>query len=233
MGGNGTGNVGDGNGKPPQGFDLRGLVDAWAIYYCGFFRCQKTSLTAFRSSIVARCHAIERNLAIGSPFSSMMAITATLVVFHLAARASACVRLMAVFTSAAVLLISSRLPPICFKMQVKLVMAPLSFLGVLVCGCAHHTSPIRRAGWIIQHRGKLFPNRLGIAQERSGACSVMLWMIVDSRGISGAVIGMRGYVRGYGRRLESNDMEWKRKTPAGDCPAGVGVVALGLWASGD
>jgi len=166
MGGNGTGNSGDGNEKPPHGFDLRGLVDAWAIYYCGFFLCQNTSLTAFRSSIVARCHAIERNLAIGSPPSSMMAITATRVVFHLAARAAACVALMAVLTSAAVLLISNLLPPICRKTQVKLVMASLSFLVLLVCGCAHHTSPIRRAGWIIQHRGKLFSQSSG---NRSGA----------------------------------------------------------------
>jgi hypothetical protein len=63
---------------------------------------------------------------------------------------------MAVFTSAAVLLISNLLPPICFKTQVKLVMASRSFLGVLVSGCAAHTSPIRRGGWIIHCRGKLF-----------------------------------------------------------------------------
>jgi hypothetical protein len=63
---------------------------------------------------------------------------------------------MAVFTSSAVLLISSLLPPICRKMQVKLVMASRSFLVVLVCGCAHHTSPIRRDVWIIHYRGKLF-----------------------------------------------------------------------------
>ena len=166
MVGNGTGNAGDGNEKPPQGFDLRGLGGCLGCSYLGFLRCQNTSLTAFRSSIVALCHAMLRNLAIGSLSSSMMAMTATLVVFHPAARAAACVRLMAVFTSAAVLLISSRLPPIRLSKQVKLVMASQSFLGVLVCGCAHHTSPIRRAGRIIHCRGKLFSNRSG---NRSGA----------------------------------------------------------------
>jgi len=156
MGGNGAGDAGDGNEKPPHGFAMRGLVDAGAIYYCGFFLCQNTSLTAFRNSTVARCHAIDRKRAIGSPFSSMMAITATRVVFHPAARAAAWVAEMAVFTSTAVLLISNLLPPICRKTQVKLVMASRSFLVVLVCGCAHHTSPIRRGVRIIHYRGKLF-----------------------------------------------------------------------------
>jgi hypothetical protein len=89
-----------------------------------------------------------------------------------------------------------------------------------VCGCAHHTSPIRRDVWIIQHRGKLFPNRLGIAQERPGACSVMSGMIVDSGGISGAAIGMRGYVGGYGSGLENDDME-NEKPPHGFAMRGL------------
>ena len=146
MGGTGTGNAGDGHEKPPQGFDLRGLVDAWAIYYCGFFRCQNTSDTAFRNSTVALCHAIERKRAIGSPFSIMMAITATFVVFHPAAFAADWVADIALFTSAAVLLISSRLPPICRKTQVKLVMAPRSFLGcagVRMCPPCNPYSPRR------------------------------------------------------------------------------------------
>lgn len=221
-----VGNAGDGNEKPPQGFDLRGLGGCLGYSYLGFLRCQKTSDTAFRNSTVARCHAMLRNLAMASPFSSMMAITATRVVFHPAAFAAAWVALIALFTSAAVLLISNLLPPICLKTQVKLVMASRSFLVVLVCGCAHHTSPIRRAGWIIQHRGKLFSSRLGIAQERVGACSVMSGEIVDSRGISGPAIGMRGYVRGYGRRLGINDMETE-KPPHGF--AMRGLVVLPLW----
>ena len=122
-----------------------------------FFLCQKTSDTAFLSSTVARCHAIDRKRAIGSPFSSMMAITATRVVFHPAAFAAAWVALIALFTSAAVLLISSRLPPICFKTQVKLVMASRSFLGVLVSGCAAHATLIRRGCWIIHTGGNYFP----------------------------------------------------------------------------
>jgi hypothetical protein len=225
MGGNGTGNGVDGNEKPPQGFDLRGLVDAWASYL-GFFRCQNTSLTAFRNSTVALCHAIDRKRAIGSPFSIMMAMTATLVVFHPAAFAAAWVALIALFTSAAVLLISSRLPPIRLKTHVKLVMASRSFLGVLVCGCAHHTTLIRRGVWIIHYRGKLFPNRLGIAQERSCACSVMSGVIVDSR----------GHFRGcnwdawiWERICERirKQRYGKRKTPAWVCHAGVGGGASG------
>ena len=153
----------------------------------------------------------------------MMAITATRVVFHPAAFAAAWVALIALLTSAALLLISNLLPPICLSTQVKLVMASRSFLVVLVCGCAHHTSPIRRDVWIIQHRGKLFPNRLGIARKRPGACSVMSGVIVDSRGISGAAIGMRGYVSGYGRRLESNDMG-NEKPPQGVALRGLVVV---------
>ena len=166
MVGNGTGNAGDGNEKPPHGFAMRGLGGCLGYSYLGFLRCQNTSLTAFRSSIVALCHAMLRNLAIGSLSSSMMAMTATLVVFHPAARAAACVRLMAVFTSAAVLLISSRLPPIRLSKQVKLVMAPRSFQVVLVSGCAAHASPIRRAGGIIHTGGNYFPDRSG---NRSGA----------------------------------------------------------------
>jgi len=107
-----VGNAGDGNEKPPHGFAMRGLGGCLGYSYLVFFLCQKTSLTAFRSSIVARCHAIDRKRAIGSPPSSMMAMTATLVVFHPAAFAAAWVALIALFTSAAVLLISSRLPPI-------------------------------------------------------------------------------------------------------------------------
>jgi len=38
----------------------------------------------------------------------------------------------------------------------------------------------------------------------------MSGVIVDSRGISGAAIGMRGYVSGYGRRLGINDMETEK-----------------------
>ena len=171
-----------------------------------FARCQKTSDTAFRSSIVALCQAIERNLAIGSPFSSMMAITATLVVFHPAAFAAAWVAEMAVFTSAAVLLISSRLPPIRLKTQVKLVMASRSFQVVLVSGCAAHASPIRRAGGIIHTGGNYFPNRFG---NRSGAGRCVFAHLRGDRRFWGhfrACDWMRGYVRGYGRRLGINDM---------------------------
>ena len=120
-------------------------ADVWA-YVLGFFRCQNTSDTAFRNSTVALCHAIDRKRAMASLFSSMMAMTATFVVFHPAAFAADWVRLMAVFTSAAVLLISSLLPPICFKMQVKLVMASRSFLGcagVRMCPPCNPYSPRR------------------------------------------------------------------------------------------
>ena len=61
----------------------------------------------------------------------------------------------------------------------------------------------------------IFPSRLGIAQERPGACSAMLGMIVDSSGVYGPAIGMRGY---GGRRLESNDME--TKNPRRGLPCG-------------
>jgi hypothetical protein len=77
-----------------------------------------------------------------------------------------------------VLLISSRLPPICFKMQVKLVMASRSFLVLLVCGCAHHATLIRRGVWIIQHRGKLFSNRSG---NRSGAGRCVFGHVLGDR----------------------------------------------------
>jgi len=159
---------------------MRGLVDAAdaGAYVLGFLRCQNTSLTAFRSSIVARCHAMLRNLAMASPFSIMMAMTATFVFFQPAARAAAWVAEMAVFTSAALLLISNLLPPICLSTQVKLVMASLSFQVVLVCGCAHHATLIRRAGWIIQHRGKLFSNRSG---NRSGASGCVFGHVGDDR----------------------------------------------------
>jgi hypothetical protein len=60
----------------------------------------------------------------------------------------------------------------------------------------------------------IFPSRLGIAQERPGACSVMSGVIVDSRGISGPAIGMRGYVGGYVSGLENDDME-NEKPPQG------------------
>ena len=147
----------------------------------------------------------------------MMAMTATLVVFHPAAFAAAWVAEMAERTSGPLMAISSRLPPICFKTQVKLVMASRSFLGVLVSGCAAHATLIRRGCWIIHTGGNYFPIALGIAQERVGACSP----------ISGAAIGRRGYGSGYGRRLESNDME-NEKPPHGFAMRGL---VGGLWGS--
>jgi len=64
----------------------------------------------------------------------------------------------------------------------------------------------------------IFPSRLGIARKRPGACSAMSGVIVDSGGISGPAIGMRGYVSGYGSGLESNDME--TKNPRRGLPCG-------------
>ena len=157
----------------------------------------------------------------------MMAMTATLVVFHPAAFAAAWVAEMAERTSGPLMAISSRLPPICFKTQVKLVMASRSFLGVLVSGCAAHATLIRRGCWIIHTGGNYFPIALGIAPERVGACSPISGVIVDSGGISGAAIGMRGYGSGYGRRLESNDME-NEKPPHGFAMRGL---VGGLWGS--
>ena len=107
-----VGNAGDGNENPPHGFAMRGLGGCLGYSYLGFLRCQNTSLTAFRNSIVALCQAIERKRAIGSPPSSMMAMTATLVVFHPAAFAAAWVAEMAERTSCPLMAISSRLPPI-------------------------------------------------------------------------------------------------------------------------
>ena len=53
----------------------------------------------------------------------------------------------------------------------------------------------------------------------------MSGVIVDSGGISGAAIGMRGYVRGYGRRLGINDMETE-KPPQGVALRGLVVVVM-------
>lgn len=75
------------------------------------------------------------------------------------------------------------------------------------------------------HRGKLFSSRLRIAQERVGACSPISGVIVDSGGISGPAIGMRGYVRGYGRRLGINDMG-NEKPPQGVAMRGLVVVVM-------
>ena len=186
-----------------------------------FARCQKTSDTAFLSSTVARCHAIDRNLAMASPFSSMMAITATRVVFHPAAFAAAWVAEIALFTSAAVLLISNLLPPICLKTQVKLVMASRSFLVVLVCGCAHHTSPIRRGCWIIHTGVNYFPDRFG---NRSGAGRCVFGHVWGDRRFWGhfrACDWMRGYGSGYGSGLGINDMG-NEKPPQG-------VALRGWW----
>jgi len=132
--------------KTPAWVCHAGVGGCRGYSYLGFARCQNTSLTAFRNSTVALCHAIDRKRAIGSPFSSMMAITATRVVFHPAAFAADWVADIALFTSSAVLLISSLLPPICRKTQVKLVMASRSFLGcagVRMCPPCNPYSPRR------------------------------------------------------------------------------------------
>ena len=167
-----------GTRKSPAWVCHAGLGGCLGYSYLGFFRCQKTSDTALRSSTVALCHAIDLKRAIGSPFSIMMAITATLVVFHLAARASACVRLMAVFTSTAVLLISNLLPPICRKTQVKLVMAPLSFLGcagVRMCPPCNPYSPRRSDNSL---PGEIIFQSSG---NRSGASGCVFGPVGDDR----------------------------------------------------
>jgi hypothetical protein len=48
----------------------------------------------------------------------------------------------------------------------------------------------------------------------------MLGTIVDSRGISGAAMGMRGYVSGYVSGLENDDME-NEKPPHGFAMRGL------------
>jgi len=108
--------------------------------------------------------------------------------------------------------------------------------GVRMCPPCNPYSPRRSAN--SAPGGKLFSQSSGIAQERPGACSVISGAIVDSRGISGAAIGMRGYVGGYGSGLGINDMEtekppqglpcggwWCCSGPLGISPAGAGLGA--------
>ena len=227
MVGNGTGNAGDGNEKPPHGFAMRGLGGCLGYSYLGFLRCQNTSDTTFRSSIVALCQAIERNLAIGSPFSSMMAITATRVVFHPAAFAAAWVALIALFTSAAVLLISNLLPPIWRNTQVKLVMASHSFLVVLVCGCAHHTSPIRRGCWIIHTGVNYFPDRSG---NRSGAGRCVCGHLRGDRRFWGhfRACNWDAWICAWIWKTIRNQRYGNGKTPAGFALLGLVVLPLGI-----
>jgi len=54
----------------------------------------------------------------------------------------------------------------------------------------------------------------------------MLGKIVDSRGVYGPAIGMRGYGSGYGSGLESNDMG-NEKPPHGFAMRGL-VMVLGI-----